>query len=368
MPLFEKVIAEAGDNPGELKDILSRKIRDKKLAEMDDSSVERQVQAERTKTAELEAREVEAGVRKTTAELSVADKLVPQGMWGLITEVLKDRNPQQPMTVQDMLAIMEYAREQQGGGVQEGPPDGMWGFLTAIMGNMANNNQTTTPTELIQLIQTVNAMGHQQQQPQNPMSQMMEMVQAFTAMKGLFGAPAQQGPTGTMVGMPGGGVMPLEDLLKYQDHSFNLELRKQDHQEKIENYRAVRENAPTAIQAITEIAQSIRLGGGKPGQQKQEQELQQIEDKRPQKEQLSPGSQQGAIQPVQCPDCKLQFSVPAELDLSKIDITCPVCAVLALKSKGEADNAQKSSQDNSQEQGSGQQAEDQGGDRDNPSG
>src|SRR4030042_3535532 len=118
MPIFDKVVAEANGKV-ELKDVLSAKIRDRKLQDLDEVAVERQVQTERTKAAEPEAKEGEAQARKINAETTIAEKVAPPGMWGLITEILKDRNPQAPMTIQDMMTIMEYARSQQaqaGGG------------------------------------------------------------------------------------------------------------------------------------------------------------------------------------------------------------------------------------------------------------
>lgn len=359
MPLFDKVIAESSDQPADLKDVLARKMRDKKMAEMDETTIERQVQAERTKTAELEARQTEAEVRKTTAELSVADKLIPQGMWAVIGELLKDRNPNQPMTVQDFLAVMEYAQAQQGGGGQEGPPDGMWGFLTAIMSNMHNNNQTTTPMELIQLIQTVSAMGHQQQAPASPTNQLLEMVQAFGALKGLFSSPAPQVAPGTSLAMPGGGAIPLEDFMKYMDHNFNLQMKGEEFRNKMENAKTVREQAPGAIAAITEIAQALRSGGIK-------NEQKQVKDTPVRKDQmLPPPPVPDGMQMLGCPDCHLQFAVPADLDLNKVDVTCPQCAVVALKIR-EEENVRKHKEADGQEQGDGQQVEDTGGYFDNP--
>lgn len=358
MPLFEKVIAESVDQPGDLKDILGKKLRDKKLQEMDETTIERQVQAEQTKTAELAARQTEAEVRKTTAELSIADKVVPQGLWAVIAELLKDRNPNQPMTVQDMMKIMEFARSQQGEGAAEGPPDGMWGFLTAIMTNMNSHNQTTTPLELIQLIQSVSSMGQPQQpQPQNPVDQMVTIAQAFATMKSIFSPPQQQFPSGSQVTMPGGGVLTLEELKDFQNHSFNLEMRKIDHDEKVKNFQTARQVAPGVIPAITELAQALRKGG----MPDQNQKRKQIDTQ--QREQLpSPRNQQGDFQLVQCPDCNLQFGVPAELDIEKVDITCPACAVVALNLKGETD-AQKPTEDNSQKQSAVGQGEDQGSDK-----
>lgn len=348
MPLFDKVIQESGEQSGDLQSILSRKIRDKKLQEMDDITIERQVQAEQTKTAEMAARQTEAEVRKTNAEISIADKFMPQGMWTLMAELLKDRNPNQPMTVQDMMAILDYAKSQQGdpGAPPQTPPDGMWGFLTAIMQNNISSNQSTSPVELVQLIQTISSMGRQQAAPESAGSELANMVNIFSTMKSLF-APAQsQVPSGTQISMPGGGTLSLDELLKFQDHSFNLEMKKVDHDEKVKNFQTAREVAPQLIPAITEVAQALRQSG------KPEAKRERVQKK---VEELPARQNNGGFQLVICPDCNFQFGVPAGLDLDKVDITCPVCAVTALNlRKGEV-NDQKSLQNSSQEQVSGEE-------------
>lgn len=307
--IFDKVIQQASRSRPDLKNTLAQTIRERKITELDEATIDRNVQAEKTKVSELEAKEVEAQSRKVAAEANIMDKYMPAGMFQFFGELLKDRNPNSPMTVDDMIRLMEFTKaSQETGQQQELPTDGMWGFLTAMITNMAANNQTTTPMELVDTILKVNALVHpeQQQQQGSFFSQFTEFAGAMQTFKDMF-APAQQNNNNdsSLIGLPGGGALPLDDLIKLQNHGYDLQIRREDHMEKIKNYESVRENTPKFVDALSEFAASMRGQGKNPAETGNQKKLAQVQE-------------------FTCPDCGMAFAIPAGIDA---EIGCPRCTM-----------------------------------------
>lgn len=353
MPIFDKVIQETGNRETDLKVSLEDKLRQQKMRELDEAAIDGTVQATRTKTAEMEAREIEAQGRKVSAEANMMEKIMPSGVWGLLTEVLKDKNPQSPMTVQDMLTILEYARGQQDGGQgAEQPSEGMWGFLSTMMTSTMTQNKSITPLELVQSIAQLNAMMQPQQQQQGGlMSQLTEFANIAQTFRGLFG-PSQDANPASMVDMPGGGRMTLEQLMSWQDHNYNLQVKRDEHSEKMKNWATARESAPSFIDAVKEFATSLRgemqpkiKTGADTKKVSTESSKVKVEGKQLEKQEM------------QCTDCGLPFSLPADIDE---DVACPRCSMQVLKRLEDASNAGKTDQGGSESEGPGGQGGDTG--------
>lgn len=349
MAIFPKVVQESGGEV-DLKASLEQKLRQNKIRELDEAAVETNVQSLRTKTAEMEAKEVEAQSRKVNAESSMMDKFMPTGVWHLLTEVLKDKNPQAPMTVQDMLTILEYARGQQAEAPAESPSEGMWGFLATMITQMTAQNKSISPLELIQTMQQVNmAMQPQQQGSGGMLSQFTEMATLMQTMKSLFTpAQGQNGNPSALIGMPGGGAIPLNDLISWQEHGFNLQLKRDEHDEKMKNFQAVRENTPAAIKAISDFAMALRGEGEKPETGKKET----IQPKG----KKEPAEGKPETQEMTCPDCNMTFSIPAGIEG---EVVCPKCSMQVFQRMEEA-NAGKTDQGEGQGKGPGKQGKHQG--------
>lgn len=331
MPLFEKVIQESATSK-DLKNVLSEKLREQKMREMDEAAVDRTVQQERTKEAELIAREEQAKQRQVEAQVSIADKYMPQGMWGFLGELLKGKSPQQALTVQDMLSLLEYAKGQQVQAVDQ-PSEGMWGFLGAMITQMSQGNKQVTPLEIIDVVHKLSPPPQSQQV--NPLNSALEIINAFAALKNVF-SPPQANPSSSLISLPGGAAIPLDQLMAFQNHSFNLELKKGDFEEKMKNAESVRKNIPAAIEGIKELAQAIRTAPPAIAEKSRAE----IKGERP------------VGQDMNCPECGLIFTLPASFDG---EVVCPSCASKAIK-EAEAANAAKHAQERSQGKGKGKQA------------
>lgn len=360
--IFDKVVQESSGKSVDLKTSLEEKLRQRKMQEMDDAVIESTVQATRTRTADLEAKEVEAQSRKVNAEASIMDKFMPQGVWALLAEVLKNKGPQENLTVQDMLTILEYARGQEGTGPPaDQPSEGMWGFLSTMMTTLMAQNKTTTPLELVQTMQTLSSMN----QPPAPQSggmfaQLTEFANLAQTFRTLFGpAPNQNGNPAALVEMPGGGHMTLEQIMQWQNHGFDLQLKRDEHDEKIKNWQAARENAPGFIDAIKEFAATLRGEvETKPGSGAKRIYYEPHGKKPSEKEVINRVGKQAEMQELQCPDCKLPFSLPADVDE---EVACPRCSMTILKRLEAAGNAGKLNPEGGKGESLSEQGEDKGG-------
>ena len=267
MPLFEKIIEESKGGSNKADETLQDKIRRQKIHEVDETTADRIIQAERTKEAELLGREAEGHRRVADAQASIMDRAMPQAAWGFFAELLKDRNPQSPMTVEDMLRILDYSRGQETG--PEQPPDGIYGVLTALITQMGTNRQQVTPLELIQAIQAMTPPNTQGSQ----LSQLGELATAFSVLKNAFvpqlSSPPQQGfpsqgvdaqgnPVGPVFNLP---IPSIVDIVKL-DREQKREDRKVEMWEGIAD--VIKREAPRAAGALERQGQR-RAGKGDKG-------------------------------------------------------------------------------------------------------
>lgn len=346
MPIFPKVIQETGGKNVDLKTSLEERLKAHKLRELDEAAIETNVQSSKTKTAELEAKEVEAQSRKVSAEANIMDKFMPQGIWSLLSDVLKDKNPQAPMTVEDMLTIMEYARGQQGAPQAEQPTEGMWGFLSTMMERMVGGDKTTTPLELIETIGKVNSMMHPPQQQGSVFSQFTEFANLMTTMKQLF-APAQSSNPLDLVNMPGGGAMSFQNLLEWQKQGFDLQLKRDEFEEKRQSFKTARENVPEFLETFREFIDAIR--GEKPKSSgdigKKVSKTKQLKEEKEETQELI------------CPDCKMPFAIPAGIEGN---VGCPRCTMQVLERLEATKNAGENDTSRGKSTDAGKQGEDTG--------
>ncbi len=261
MAILPKVVQQAAGRGGqvELKTSMEEKIRRNKMVEMDEATSERVTQSEKTKTAELEARGVEAESRKVNAEVSMAERVTPPSLITAFVDLLKDRervNPQQTMTTKDVLEVMDYAKNltAPAGGAEQ-PPDGVYGVITALITQMGQNKPIST-LELIQTFQQMNQSMVPQQGSQA--SQMTEMFNLFTTMRNSFAPPPViQAAPGIPVqptdaaGNPVGGAinLPFPQLTELIKTTQDIRHGEERHQQTMEILGTLRKELPRIVSA-----------------------------------------------------------------------------------------------------------------------
>ncbi len=317
------------------RDTLTEVIRKKRLADVDEATADRISQEERTKRMESEAKEAEAGSRKMNAEMAVAERATPPSLVNALIDVLKDRG-QQTVSSKEVLEIMDYTKGLVAPGGPEQPPDGMWGFLTALIAGQGNKQ--FNPMELAEFIQKMQQTQQSAQSRGSLVEQIVALVPVIgTAVDALRKILVPQATgQGSMINI-GQGSLPFKDLQEWTQQQFDLTIRAEEFKETRENWRAARENLPKAIDMLNNMAD--RFGGvqSKPGQGAQGGLAETKPEVVRQEMVIPPGMQR-----VHCNDCNNDFCLPAEIPAP--EIACPVCAAGVMK-KAQAE-------DNSGEQGS----------------
>jgi len=281
---------EGGGNAlGSIGDIIKKN----RLDELNEVKAEEEIERQRAKLA---------GYRKDQFEAQslVADKLMPQGFWGFLSESLKDRQPSSAITVQDIVALVDkFSQRSQ---VQAQPDTGMWGFLTAIM------QQHNTPLTVADITSLIDRYRDREAPPPAPsaLSQLSEFAQTVKTIRDVF-APAPSVQPSFPIDLGEGKSVPWDVLKDFTDHQFNLTLKKEDHDERVKTMRTVRENVSPLIDMGAKFADALRNKGSQP----------------------SPPPAPAANQWRQfiCPDCQLEFHLPADMT----EGACPRCAMEQLK-------------------------------------
>ena len=308
MPLFEKIIEQGKGGTKSADETLQDKIRKQKMSEMDEAAADRIAQGERTREAELAGREAEGHKKVADAQASILDRAMPQAAWTFFGELLKDRNPQSPMTVEDMLRVLDYSKSLQSG-PSEQPPDGVYGVLTALITQMGQNRQQISPLELIQAMQAMNPPTQGTQG-----SQLSEMLTNFALMKNLSASPAPPSASepGLLVqptdsqGRPMGGAisMPIPALTELFKTNMEIQHSQERHQQSMGLIESLRKEFPRIISAAER-----QLGKGEGPAPKG----------RGSKQQGDQAQEPVQMPMVQCPHCSIQFGVPPGMK----DVLCP---------------------------------------------
>ena len=154
--------------------------------------------------------------------------------------------------------------------------------------------------------------------PVSPSSWLVDTVGAIEKLRGLFAPPAAPAsPFPVKIGE--GQIIEWENLKNFVDHQFNLQIKREDHEEKKANVKAARENAPALVKTLGDIAMALK---GTPSESSKEK-----------------GPSQNLRRFV-CPFCNLEYDLPADIT----EAACPRCAVQQMKAMQEMGNAGKASE------------------------
>ena len=302
MGIFDTVIDRAKKTRVSAQDTFDEEIRRSKLRQLQGAETEKVLLENEAKIADLEAKKAGSQEKKVSAEVGIMEKMMPTGMWTAFIELLKNRNPQEQMSVKDILELVSQVKEMTASSPEEQPSQGIYTVLNTLITNMGS--QRIGPLELVEFMERMRALQGAGVPVKSNTEQFKDFLEIFEKMKALQSPPPQQG---TMLSGPG-GQMALDDAMKWTDHVLGMEQTRQDFEDKRANMKAVRENAPRAMDIIQEAIRNMRGEGGtgKGG-----------------KEVGSPNLPPNVVE-GNCPECHLKFWVPASEDNTRV--ACPKCS------------------------------------------